>query len=88
MAEYFDIEQLLKSANDLFIFKTRKMKKPALYKLDKKSRETLKNISDAIKGNAKYKYALHGYLDALYDLKIINLSEWYELYGYYARGNE
>ena len=86
MPRYFDVEQLLKSANDLVIFKTIKMKKTALYKLDKKSRETLKNISDAIKVDAKYKYALHGYLDALCDLKIINLSEWYELYGYYARG--
>ena len=64
------------------------MTKTALQKLGRKQRETLKNISDAIKGNAKYKYALHGYLDALYDLKIINLSEWYELYGCYARGNE
>lgn len=69
------------------------MTKNALQKLDKKSRETLKDISNAIEGknakdNAKYKFALHGYLDALYDLKIINMSEWYELYGYYARGNE
>ena len=64
------------------------MTKTALQKLDKKSRETLKDISNAIEGNAKYKYALHGYLDALYDLKIINMSEWYELYGYYTRGNE
>ena len=64
------------------------MTKTALQKLGRKQRETLKNISDAIKGNAKYKYALHGYLDALYDLKIINMSEWYELYGYYTRGNE
>ena len=64
------------------------MTKTALQKLDRKSRETLKDISDAIKGNAKYKFALHGYLDALYDLKIINMSEWYELYGYYARGND
>ena len=64
------------------------MTKTALEKLEKKSRETLKDISGAIKDNAKYKYALHGYLDALYDLKIINLSEWYYLYGYYARGNE
>ena len=64
------------------------MTKTALQKLDRKSRETMKDISDAIKGNAKYKFALHGYLDALYDLKIINMSEWYELYGYYARGND
>ena len=64
------------------------MTKTALQKLGREQRETLKNISDAIKGNAKYKYALHGYLDALYDLKIINMSEWYYLYGYYARGNE
>ena len=62
------------------------MTKTALQKLGRKQRETLKNISDAIKDNAKYKFALHGYLDALYDLKIINMSEWYELYGYYARG--
>ena len=62
------------------------MTKTALQKLSRKQRETLKDISDAIKGNAKYKYALHGYLDALCDLKIINLSEWYELYGYYTRG--
>ena len=48
----------------------------------------LKDISDAIKSDAQYKYALHGYLDALYDLKIINLSEWYELYDYYKGGNE
>ena len=88
MAKYFDVEQLLKSANDLVNFKTRKMKKTALYKIDKKSRETLKDISNAIKVDAKYKYALHGYLDALHDLKIINISEWYELYGYYERGNE
>ena len=60
------------------------MTKTTLQKLGRKQRETLKNISDAIKGNAKYKYALHGYLDALYDLKIINMSEWYELYGCYA----
>ena len=69
-----------------------KSKATALQKLDRKSRETLKDISNAIEGNAKdtakYKFALHGYLDALYDLKIINMSEWYELYGYYARGNE
>lgn len=64
------------------------MTKTALQKLDKKSRETLKDISNAIKVDVKYKYALHGYLDALCDIKIINLSEWYELYGYYARGNE
>ena len=64
------------------------MTKTALQKLDKKSRETLKDISNAIKVDAKYKYALHGYLDALYDLKIINLSEYYEIYGYYARRNE
>ena len=69
------------------------MTKTALQKLDRKSRETLKDISNAIEGKgtkdtAKYKFALHGYLDALYDLKIINMSEWYELYGYYARGNE
>ena len=64
------------------------MTKTALQKLDKKSRETLKDISGAIKDNAKYKYALHGYLDALYDLKMINMSEWYELYGYYKGGNE
>lgn len=64
------------------------MTKTALQKLDKKSRETLKDISGAIKSDAKYKYALHGYLDALYDLKIINMSEWYDLYGYYTRGNE
>ena len=68
------------------------MTKAALQKLNKKSRETLKDISNAIEGKAKdtakYKFALHGYLDALYDLKIINMSEWYELYGYYARGNE
>ena len=43
------------------------MTKTALQKLGRKQRETLKNISDAIKGNAKYKFALHGYLDALYD---------------------
>lgn len=69
------------------------MTKTALQKLGRKSRETLKDISNAIEGKsakdtAKYKFALHGYLDALYDLKIINMSEWYELYGYYARGNE
>ena len=64
------------------------MTKTALQKLGRKSRETLKDISGAIKSDAKYKYALHGYLDALYDLKIINLSEYYEIYGYYARGNE
>lgn len=64
------------------------MTKTALQKLGRKQRETLKNISGAIKSDAKYKYALHGYLDALYDLKIINMSEWYELYGYYTRGNE
>ena len=69
------------------------MTKTALQKLGRKSRETLKDISGAIEGKsakdtAKYKFALHGYLDALYDLKIINMSEWYELYGYYARGNE
>ena len=64
------------------------MTKTALQKLGRKQRETLKDISDAIKSDAKYKYALHGYLDALYDSKIINLSEWYDLYGYYARGNE
>lgn len=64
------------------------MTKTASQKLGRKQRETLKNISDAIKGNAKYKYALHGYLDALYDLKIINPSEWYELYGYYVMENE
>ena len=69
------------------------MTKTTLQKLDKKSRATLKDISNAIEGKsakdiAKYKFALHGYLDALYDLKIINMSEWYELYGYYARGNE
>ena len=64
------------------------MTKTALQKLGRKQRETLKNISDAIKGNAKYKYALHGYLDALYDLKIITLSEYYDLYDYYARRNE
>lgn len=69
------------------------MTKTALQKLDKKSRKTLKDISNAIEGKnakdtAKYKFALHGYLDALYDLKIINMSEWYELYGYYTRGNE
>ena len=62
--------------------------KTALQKLDKKSRETLKDISNAIKVDTKYKYALHGYLDALYDLKIINLSEYYEIYGYYKGGNE
>lgn len=62
--------------------------KNALYKLDKKNRETLKDISNAIKVDAKYKYALHGYLDALYDLKIITMSEWYELYDYYKWGNE
>lgn len=62
------------------------MTKTALQKLGRKQRETLKDISNAIKGNAKYKYALHGYLDALYDLKIINSSEWYELYGYYTKG--
>lgn len=64
------------------------MTKTALQKLGRKSRETLKDISGAIKSDAKYKYALHGYLDALYDLKIINLSEYYEIYGYYARRNE
>ena len=64
------------------------MIKTALQKLNKKSRETLKDISVAIKSDVKYKYALHGYLDALYDLKIINLSEYYEIYGYYKRGNE
>ena len=64
------------------------MIKTALQKLNKKSRETLKDISVAIKSDVKYKYALHGYLDALHDLKIINISEWYELYGYYERGNE
>ena len=64
------------------------MTKTALQKLDRKSRETLKDISNAIKVDAKYKYALHGYLDALCDLKIINLSEYYEIYGYYARRNE
>lgn len=38
MAKYFDNEQLLKSANDLVIFKikTRKMTKTALQKLDRK----------------------------------------------------
>ena len=64
------------------------MTKTTLQKLDKKSRETLKDISGAIKSDAKYKYALHGYLDALCDSKIITLSEWYELYDYYKRGNE
>lgn len=64
------------------------MIKTTLQKLDRKQRETLKDISNAIKVDAKYKFALHGYLDALYDLKIINMSEYYELYGYYARGNE
>ena len=64
------------------------MTKTALQKLDKKSRETLKDISNAIKVDTKCKYALHGYLDALYDLKIINLSEYYEIYGYYKGGNE
>ena len=64
------------------------MTKTALQKLGRKSRETLKDISGAIKSDAKYKYALHGYLDALYDLKIINLSEYYEIYGYYTRRNE
>ena len=64
------------------------MTKTALQKLNKKSRATLKDISGAIKSDAKYKYALHGYLDALYDLKIINLSEYYDLYDYYARRNE
>ena len=88
MAKYFDLEQFLKSANDLVIFKIRKMTKTALLKLDKNSRETLKDISNAMKVNAKYKYALHGYLDALCDLKIINLSEWYELYSYYAKENK
>lgn len=68
------------------------MTKTALQKLDKKSRATLKDISNSIeckaKDAAKYKFALHGYLDALYDLKIINMSEWYELYNYYKGGNE
>ena len=68
------------------------MTKIDLQKLDKKIRARLKDISNAIKCKAKdakkYKFALHGYLDALYDLKIINMSEWYDLYGYYARGNE
>ena len=64
------------------------MTKTALQKLDKNIREKLKYISDAIKSDAKYKYVLHGYLDALCDLKIINLSEWYEVYCYYARRNE
>lgn len=69
-----------------------KMTKNALQKLDKKIRARLKDISNAIKckakDTAKYKFALHGYLDALYDLKIISMSEWYELYDYYKRGNE
>ena len=65
------------------------MTKTALQKLDKKSRATLKDISNAIEGKAKdtakYKFALHGYLDCLMDLGIITDEEWYALYTYYTR---
>ena len=67
------------------------MENKIISKLNKNSRKTLNAIQKSIqsakdkKGRTDLIYALHGYLDCLVDLGIINDEERYALYTYYIR---